>query len=73
MTTSVRLPEELEKKLTAICSVTGRKKSSFIIEALAEHIQDLEDYYIVAKRMQDYDKTESVSFEYLKGLYEMED
>ncbi|MBP6218639.1 MAG: ribbon-helix-helix protein, CopG family [Oligoflexales bacterium] len=73
MTTSVRLPEELEKKLMVLCAMTGRKKSSFIIEALTEHIQDLEDYYVVAQRMQDYDPTESVSLEDLKGLYEVED
>ena len=42
MITSVRLPEEIEKKLEMLVEMTGKKKSSFIIEALRDHLDDLE-------------------------------
>ena len=68
MTTSIRLPEELEKKLTALSKITGKKKSSLIIEALTEYMNDLDDYYAVSKRMQDYDSAESLSLHDIKAL-----
>jgi RHH-type rel operon transcriptional repressor/antitoxin RelB len=73
MTTSIRLPEELEKKLTALSTLTGKTKSSFIIEALNDYIDDMEDYYVVAQRMRNYDPTENISLEKLKALYDVED
>jgi RHH-type rel operon transcriptional repressor/antitoxin RelB len=73
MSTSIRLPKDLELKLSALVKVTGKTKSRFIIEALTEHIADLEDYLVAAKRMRDYDPSESVSLKDLKARYEMED
>ena len=73
MITSIRLPDDLEKKLTAFSKITGKKKSSFILEALREYLEELEDYYVVTERMRDYDPTESVSLEELKNTYGVED
>ena len=73
MITSIRLPDNLEKRLAKLAKMTGKKKSSFIIEALTEYLADLEDYSIVAKRMQEYDPTENVSLNELKALYDLED
>jgi predicted DNA-binding protein len=73
MTTSVRLPEDLEKKLKALSALTGKKKSSFIIEALTDYLDDMGDYYSVAERMKNYDPTENVSLQKLKDLYDVED
>ena len=73
MITSVRLPEEIEKKLEMLVEITGKKKSSFIIEALRDHLDDLEDYYIAADRFRNYDETECVTLAEMKKLYDMED
>jgi predicted DNA-binding protein len=73
MVTSIRLPDDLEKKLTALSTLTGKKKSTVIIEALVEYIEDLEDYLTVAERLRDYDPTESISLDKLKAEYEVED
>lgn len=39
--TSVRLPEELDKKLRAIAAQTKRSKSSLICDALEEHLDEI--------------------------------
>jgi len=49
--TSVRLPEEMESKLNRLCALTHRAKSFYIIEALAMHLDDLEDTYIALERI----------------------
>lgn len=72
MITSIRLPKELEKKLIALSTITGKKKSSFIVEALTEYLEDLEDYYVVSERMREYDPTESVSLDEIRILYGVE-
>lgn len=73
MATTVRLPEELEKQLTKMAKLTGRKKSSFIIEALREHLGDMADYLEAAERMRNYDETKSISLEEMSRAYGLED
>lgn len=45
MATSVRLPDDLDKRLTALAQRTGRTKAFYIREAIEQQIKDLEDYY----------------------------
>lgn len=49
--TSVRLPENLEAKLTALAYHTKRTKSYFITEALSRYLEDVEDYTIAVDRI----------------------
>ncbi len=49
MPTSVRLPEEIEKRLTVLAAETGRSKAFYIREAITEYIEDLEDVYLAEK------------------------
>ena len=65
MPTSVRLPEDIEKRLAALAAETGRSKAFFIREAIEEHLEDLEDSYIALKRLEDVraGKSETVSLE----------
>ncbi len=53
MPTSVRLPKELEQRLTTLAADTGRSKAFYIREAIAEYIEDLEDIYLAEKRLAD--------------------
>ena len=48
---AVRLPDEIEKRLNALARKTGRTKTFYVREAVLEHLQDLEDYYLAAARL----------------------
>lgn len=53
MPTSVRLPEEAEKRLDALAETTGRSKAFYIREAILEHIDNLEDIFLAEKRLEE--------------------
>lgn len=61
MTTSIRLPEELDVRLEKLATKTGRTKSFYIKEAIEEHIADLEDFYLAERRMRTYDPAENAT------------
>ena len=48
---SLRLPEELKARLVNLSERTGRSKTYYMIEAIKEHIGDLEDLYIAEQRL----------------------
>jgi RHH-type rel operon transcriptional repressor/antitoxin RelB len=50
---ALRLPPEVEKRLDALAKRTGRSKSYYAREAILEHLADLEDIYLAAKRLED--------------------
>jgi RHH-type rel operon transcriptional repressor/antitoxin RelB len=50
---ALRLPPDLEKRLDDLARKTGRTKSFYAREAIAEHIDDLEDLYLAEQRMRD--------------------
>lgn len=43
--TSLRLPDEINARLTTLAQRTGRSKTFYILEAIREHLDDLEDAY----------------------------
>lgn len=51
--TSLRLPDDLGKRLDALAQRTGRSKTFYILEAVREHLEDLEDIYIAEQRLSD--------------------
>jgi RHH-type rel operon transcriptional repressor/antitoxin RelB len=57
---SVRLPEEIQARLDELARRTGRPKSYYVREALAEYLADLEDFYLAEKRMKSYSETKAV-------------
>lgn len=51
---SIRLDDELDARLERLARLTGRSKSFYVKQALAEQIEDLEDLFLarkVAKRV----------------------
>ena len=50
---ALRLPPELEKRLTDLAARTGRTKSYYARQALIEYIDDMEDVYLAEQRLRD--------------------
>jgi RHH-type rel operon transcriptional repressor/antitoxin RelB len=53
MPLSIRLPEDVDARLSRLAERTGRTKTSYVIEAVREHIDDLEDLYLAEQRLID--------------------
>lgn len=49
--TSVRLSEETEKRLSQLAMETGRTKAFYIRKIIEDHLEDMEDYYLAAETM----------------------
>jgi RHH-type transcriptional regulator, rel operon repressor / antitoxin RelB len=49
MATSIRLPEEVERRLDALAEKTGRTKAFYIREMIMNQIEEMEDYYLAAE------------------------
>jgi RHH-type rel operon transcriptional repressor/antitoxin RelB len=49
---AVRLPKELEERLTALAQKTGQSKSHLVRQALFSYLDDLEDRYLAAERLE---------------------
>jgi len=45
---AIRLKPDLEKRLAALAKKTGRTKTFYAREAIEQHLEDLEDYYLAA-------------------------
>jgi RHH-type rel operon transcriptional repressor/antitoxin RelB len=54
---AIRLPDTIEARLNALASETGRTKTALAREAIAEYIDDLEDYYLAEARARRNRKT----------------
>lgn len=50
---AIRLPEDIEKRLADLASKTGRTKTWYARQAILEHLDDLEDYYLAASRVEE--------------------
>ncbi|HEX8949476.1 MAG TPA: ribbon-helix-helix protein, CopG family [Dissulfurispiraceae bacterium] len=62
MPISIRLPEKIEKRLDRLAAKTGRSKTYYVTEAIIEHLGDIEDSYLAAKRLEDVMKGKSRTF-----------
>ncbi len=49
---SLRLPEDVSKRLESLVELTGRSKTFYMIEAIREHIDDLEDLYLAERELE---------------------
>ncbi|HEV2619206.1 MAG TPA: DUF6290 family protein [Acidobacteriaceae bacterium] len=48
---AIRLPEDIENRLAALAKKTGRSKTFYVREAIAEHLEDLEDLYLAEQQI----------------------
>jgi RHH-type rel operon transcriptional repressor/antitoxin RelB len=46
---AIRLPQSIEKRLEKLARRTGRTKTFYVREAILEHLDDLEDFYLAEK------------------------
>ena len=62
---SLRLPDNVSKRLEKLVERTGRSKTYYMVEAICEHIDDLEDLYLAEQRLTDIraGKTKTVPLE----------
>ena len=49
---TIRLGDDLEKRLDTLAKLTGRTKSYYIREAVISKLEDLEDVYIAERRIE---------------------
>ena len=49
---SVRLPENIEKRLDRLARKTGRTKTYYVREAIVGHIAELEETYLALQRLE---------------------
>lgn len=48
---SLRLPDEVTERLDKLASITGRSKTFYMIEAIKDHLDDLEDLYLAESEL----------------------
>ena len=49
---NVRLPDEVVVRLDELARKTRRTKAYYVREAILEHLEDLEDYYLAIDRLE---------------------
>jgi len=67
----IRLPEEIELRLSRLASKTGRTKTFYARQAILEYLDDLEDLYLSEKRLNSIQKgkTKTIKLDQLeRGL-----
>ena len=67
---SVRIPKEMEARIERLAQSTQRSKSFFVKEALANYLDDMEEYYEVLKRRNDPSRN-LISLEELEKALEL--
>ena len=71
---SLRLPDDMSERLQRLANLTGRSKSYYMIEAIGEHIDDLEDLYLAEQRLTELraGRSEALPLEDVMKRYGME-
>lgn len=62
MSVSLRLPDDLSQRLSNLASQTGRSKTFYMLEAIKQHIDDLEDLYLAEQRLLDVRAGRSMTY-----------
>lgn len=56
---SLCLPDEISARLDHLAEATGQTKTDIAIEAICEHLEDLEDLYVAETRWREFQKSKS--------------
>ena len=54
---AIRLDSEIENRLDSLAKKTGRTKTYYAREAILEHLEDMEDYYLAVESLQNIGNT----------------
>ena len=71
---SLRLPDDVSQRLQNLAQMTGRSKTYYMVEAIREHLDDMEDLYLAEQRLVDIrsGKTQTVPLEEVMKRYGLE-
>jgi RHH-type transcriptional regulator, rel operon repressor / antitoxin RelB len=71
---TIRLPAEIEDRLDALAKATGRTKTFYARKAIIEYLDDLEDFYLAEKRLEDIraGRSKTIPLEKIMKRYGME-
>lgn len=71
---TVRLPEEVQARLTRLAETTGRTKSYYVREAILAHLDNMEDLYLAEQRLIDIraGRSNTVALEDIMQRYDLE-
>lgn len=50
---SIQLPDDISQRLQQLSEITGRSQTDYMLEALREHLDDLEDLSVAEQRLID--------------------
>jgi RHH-type rel operon transcriptional repressor/antitoxin RelB len=50
---SLRLPDDVSRRLQHLVELTGRSKTFYMVEAITQHIDDLEDLYLAERELEE--------------------
>ncbi len=72
---TIRLPEEMEKRLSDLAKETHRTKSYYVKRAIEEFLEDQEDYLMALAAMERFERGEekAIPFEEILKKYGLED
>ena len=72
---TIRLPENMDKRLSELAKETHRSKSYYVKQAIEEFLEEREDYLLALAAMERFEKGEekAIPFEEILKKYGMED
>lgn len=59
---AIRLPEEIEERLSSLAKQTGRTKTFYAREAILRYLEDLEDVYLAERRLEELRNGQSTTY-----------
>ena len=71
---SIQLPDDVFTRLQDLAQRTGRSKTFYMVEAIREHLDDLEDVYLAEQRLSDHSagKSQALPLEEVMKRYGLE-
>lgn len=71
---AIELPPEVENRLEKLAAATGKTKLFYAQEAIVEHLNDLEDFYLAQQRLADIQAghTQTIPLEQVMKQYGLE-
>jgi RHH-type rel operon transcriptional repressor/antitoxin RelB len=72
---AIRLPDNIEKRLSRLAKRTGRTKTYYAREAILQYLDDLEDIYFAQKELEAIrsGRSKTIPLEEVMRLYGLED